>query len=81
MSFKTVLVPVSSPDASKSTLETALLVARRWNSHLEILHDFNPGALFDLFHRVRLLIELQLLGVLAPFGCSVLPGVVARLLC
>jgi nucleotide-binding universal stress UspA family protein len=38
MSFKTVLVPVSSPDASKSTLETALLVARRWNSHLEILH-------------------------------------------
>ena len=38
MSFKTILVPVSSPEASKSTLDTAFLVAKRWNSHLEILH-------------------------------------------
>ena len=38
MSFKTILVPLSSPEASKSTLDTALLVAKRWNSHLEILH-------------------------------------------
>lgn len=38
MSFKTILVPVSSPEASASTLATALHVARRWNSHLEILH-------------------------------------------
>jgi hypothetical protein len=38
MSFKTILVPVSSPEASASTLTTALQVARRWNSHLEIMH-------------------------------------------
>jgi nucleotide-binding universal stress UspA family protein len=38
MSFKTILVPVSSPDASRSTLEVALDVARRWNSHLEVMH-------------------------------------------
>lgn len=38
MSFKTILVPVSSPDASRSTLDTALDVARRWNSHLEVMH-------------------------------------------
>lgn len=38
MSFKTILVPVSSPEASKSTLDTALLVAKRWKSHLEVLH-------------------------------------------
>ena len=38
MSFKTILVPVSSPEASKSTLETALLVAKRWGSHIEVLH-------------------------------------------
>ena len=38
MSFKTILVPVSSPEASRSTLETALLVAKRWRSHLEIMH-------------------------------------------
>jgi nucleotide-binding universal stress UspA family protein len=38
MSFKTILVPVSSPEASRSTLDTALLVAKRWQSHLEVLH-------------------------------------------
>lgn len=38
MSIKTILVPVSSADASRSTLETALDVARRWNSHLEVMH-------------------------------------------
>ncbi len=38
MSFKTILVPVGSPEASKSTLNAALLIAKRWNSHLEILH-------------------------------------------
>ena len=38
MSFKTILVPVSSPESSKSTLDTALLVAKRWKSHLEVLH-------------------------------------------
>ena len=38
MSFKTILVPASSAEASKSALDTALLVARRWNSHLEVLH-------------------------------------------
>ena len=38
MSFKTILVPVSSPEASASTLTTALQVARRWHSHLEIMH-------------------------------------------
>tara|TARA_R110002126_G_scaffold21747_14_gene78286 strand:- start:2274 stop:3260 length:987 start_codon:yes stop_codon:yes gene_type:complete len=38
MSFKTILVPVSSPDTSLSTLETALDVARRWGSHLEVMH-------------------------------------------
>ena len=38
MSFKTILVPASSAEASKTALDTALLVARRWNSHLEVLH-------------------------------------------
>ena len=38
MSFKTILVPVSSPDASRSTLDTALDVAKRWGSHLEVMH-------------------------------------------
>ena len=38
MSFKTILVPVSSPEASQSTLEAALLVAKLWKSHLEVMH-------------------------------------------
>jgi nucleotide-binding universal stress UspA family protein len=38
MSFKTILVPVSSPEASQSTLDTALLVAKHWKSHLEVMH-------------------------------------------
>ena len=33
MSFKIILVPVGSPEASKSTLNAALLIAKRWNSH------------------------------------------------
>ncbi|MEE2997924.1 MAG: universal stress protein [Pseudomonadota bacterium] len=38
MSFRTILVPVNSPEVSKSTLETALLVAERWCAHLDVLH-------------------------------------------
>ncbi|PPR11975.1 MAG: hypothetical protein CFH41_00008 [Alphaproteobacteria bacterium MarineAlpha11_Bin1] len=38
MSFKTILVPISSPEASRSTLDAALLVAKRWGSHIEALH-------------------------------------------
>lgn len=38
MSFKTILVPVSSPDVSRSALDTALDVAKRWGSHLEVMH-------------------------------------------
>lgn len=38
MSFKTILVPVSAPDASKPALQTALLLARRSNAHIEALH-------------------------------------------
>ena len=38
MSFKTILVPVSSPDASQSNLDAALLVAKHWNSHLEVMN-------------------------------------------
>jgi nucleotide-binding universal stress UspA family protein len=38
MSFKTILVPISSADTSRSTLDTALDVAKRWGSHLEVMH-------------------------------------------
>ena len=38
MSFKTILVPISCPEASTSMLATALQVARRWGAHLEIMH-------------------------------------------
>ena len=38
MSFRTILVVVNSPEVSKSTLETALLVAERWRAHLDVLH-------------------------------------------
>lgn len=36
--IKTILVPVSAPDASLPTLETAHQVARRFNAHIEALH-------------------------------------------
>lgn len=38
MSFKTILVPVSAPDASRSALQTALLMARHSNAHIEVMH-------------------------------------------
>ncbi len=38
MSFKTILVPLSDPDTGRTTLETALLVARRWDTHIDTLH-------------------------------------------
>ena len=38
MTFKTILVPVSSEEASRSALESTLVVARRWNSHVEVMH-------------------------------------------
>jgi len=38
MAFKTILVPVSSEEASRPALESALVVARRWNSHVEVMH-------------------------------------------
>lgn len=38
MSFKTILVPVSAPDASRSALHTALLMGRHSNAHIEAMH-------------------------------------------
>lgn len=38
MSFKTILVPISAPDASRSALQTALLMARHSNAHIEAMH-------------------------------------------
>jgi nucleotide-binding universal stress UspA family protein len=38
MSFKTILVPVSAPDASNSALITALLMAQRSGAHIEAMH-------------------------------------------
>ena len=38
MAFKTILVPVSTEEASRPVLESALVVARRWNSHVEVMH-------------------------------------------
>lgn len=38
MSFKTILVPLSAPDASKSGLHTAFLLAERSEAHLEAIH-------------------------------------------
>lgn len=36
--IKTILVPISAPDANQATLETAFQVARRFNAHIEALH-------------------------------------------
>lgn len=36
--IKSILVPVSAPDASRPALETAAHVARRFNAHIEALH-------------------------------------------
>jgi nucleotide-binding universal stress UspA family protein len=36
--IKSVLVPISGPDASQATLETAFQVAHRFNAHIEALH-------------------------------------------
>jgi len=36
--IKTILVPISAPDAAQSALETARQVARRFNAHIEALH-------------------------------------------
>lgn len=38
MSFKTILVPISDPEASKPALQTALMMARRSNAHVEAMH-------------------------------------------
>ncbi len=38
MSFKTILVPISSPEASESSLDCALLVAQRSGGHIEAMH-------------------------------------------
>lgn len=38
MSFKTILVPVADSAASKPALQAALIVARRSNAHLEVMH-------------------------------------------
>lgn len=38
MSFKTLLVPVSAVEASRSALETAFLTARRFDAHIEVMH-------------------------------------------
>ncbi|MEX2455279.1 MAG: universal stress protein [Rhodospirillaceae bacterium] len=38
MGFKTILVPLSAPDASRSALHTALLIAQRSDAHIEALH-------------------------------------------
>ena len=38
MSFKTILVPLSAPDASRSGLHTAFLLAERSEAHLEAIH-------------------------------------------
>ena len=38
MSFKTILVPLSAPDASRSALQTAFLVAQRSRAHIEAIH-------------------------------------------
>jgi hypothetical protein len=35
MSMKTILVPTENHDAMRSTLETALLLARRCDSYIE----------------------------------------------
>lgn len=38
MTIKTILAPVSAAEASRSTLETALHVARRFDAHIDVLH-------------------------------------------
>ena len=38
MSFKTILVPLSAPESGRSALQTALLVARRSNAHIQAMH-------------------------------------------
>ena len=38
MGFKTILVPLSAPDASRSALHTALLLAQRSQAHVEAIH-------------------------------------------
>lgn len=38
MSFKTILVPLSSPEAGRATLHTAYLLAERSQAHIEALH-------------------------------------------
>lgn len=38
MGFKTILVPLSAPEASQSALITALLMAKRSDAHIEALH-------------------------------------------
>lgn len=38
MSFKTILVPISSAEASKSALDSALLMAKRSDAHIEAMH-------------------------------------------
>lgn len=38
MGFKTILVPLSAPDASRSALHTAYLMAQRSDAHIEALH-------------------------------------------
>lgn len=38
MAIKTILVPLDGTEAGESVLETAILIARRFESHLEVLH-------------------------------------------
>ncbi len=38
MTFKTILVPISSPEASKSSLDCALMMAQRSGGHIESMH-------------------------------------------
>ena len=38
MAFKTIMVSLSSLEACRATLRMALTIARRWNSHIEVLH-------------------------------------------
>jgi len=38
VTYKTILVPISTPDSGRATLETALQVSRKFDAHMEVLH-------------------------------------------